>query len=166
MRITKKFAGASCIGKQVYQPSEEMLSSDHSQLEIEELSVLEVSFYRRVGDRTNPGNLPWLEHLQYQILCSISHCNWIYLCDSNRKALLYILWYGTVQYTTLHCTVRVMVIITDNHSNWQQFVLELTRFRHWVRLRYDGGARLLWEQRWLSDGYGGRAGAGHVLQSI
>lgn len=58
MRITKKFAGASCIGKQVYQPSEEMLSSDHSQLEIEELSVLEVSFYRRVGDRTGPGNDP------------------------------------------------------------------------------------------------------------
>ena len=57
MRITKKFAGASCIGKQVYQPSEEMLSSDHSQLEIEELSVLKESFYRRVGDRTGLGEL-------------------------------------------------------------------------------------------------------------
>ena len=41
----------------MYQPSEEMLSSDHSQLEIEELGVLEESFYRRVGDRTGLGKL-------------------------------------------------------------------------------------------------------------
>ena len=41
----------------MYQPSEEMLSSDYSQLEIEELGVLEESFYRRVGDRTGLGNL-------------------------------------------------------------------------------------------------------------
>jgi hypothetical protein len=54
MRITKKFAGASCIGKQVFQPCDGM-STDHSELEIEELHVLEVSYYRRVGDRSSAG---------------------------------------------------------------------------------------------------------------
>lgn len=52
MRITKKFAGASCIGKQVYQPSENLFTGENSQIEIEELGVLENSFYRRVGDRS------------------------------------------------------------------------------------------------------------------
>lgn len=52
MRITKKFAGASCIGKQVYQPCDELFAGEHSQIEIEELGVLETSFYRRVGDRS------------------------------------------------------------------------------------------------------------------
>lgn len=55
MRITKKFAGASCIGKQVFQPCDGM-STDHSELEIEELHVLEVSYYRRVGDRSSTGD--------------------------------------------------------------------------------------------------------------
>ena len=52
MRITKKFAGASCIGKQVYQPSDDLFTGENSQIEIEELGVLENSFYRRVGDRS------------------------------------------------------------------------------------------------------------------
>jgi hypothetical protein len=31
------------------------MSTDHSELEIEELHVLEVSYYRRVGDRSSAG---------------------------------------------------------------------------------------------------------------
>ena len=53
MRITKKFAGASCIGKQVFQPSEG-LQAERSD-EIQELDVLETLFYHRVGDRTAIG---------------------------------------------------------------------------------------------------------------
>ena len=55
MRITKKFAGASCIGKQVFQPCDETFSGEHSQPEIEELLVLEETFYCRVGDRSCSG---------------------------------------------------------------------------------------------------------------
>ena len=53
MRITKKFAGASCIGKQVFQPSEGLLS-DRSE-EIDELEGLETLFFHRVGDRSGAG---------------------------------------------------------------------------------------------------------------
>lgn len=53
MRITKKFAGASCIGKQVFQPSGALLS-DRSD-EIEELEGLETLFFHRVGDRSGSG---------------------------------------------------------------------------------------------------------------
>lgn len=53
MRITKKFAGASCIGKQVFQPSES-LQGERSD-EIQELDVLETLFYHRVGDRSIGG---------------------------------------------------------------------------------------------------------------
>ena len=65
MRITKKFAGASCIGKQVFQPSEGLLA-DRSE-EIQELEVLETLFYHRVGDRSGGGqyvlHLPYFDHL-------------------------------------------------------------------------------------------------------
>lgn len=54
MRITKKFAGASCIGKQVFQPTE--VFSDGYARELEELEGLRVVFYRRVCDRS--GSVP------------------------------------------------------------------------------------------------------------
>mmetsp|Transcript_32482 Transcript_32482/g.30962 ORF Transcript_32482/g.30962 Transcript_32482/m.30962 type:complete len:459 (-) Transcript_32482:267-1643(-) len=50
MRITKKFAGASCIGKQVFQPTGALSGQDCSS-EIDELKLLERSFYLRVGDK-------------------------------------------------------------------------------------------------------------------
>jgi len=53
MRITKKFAGASCIGKQVFQPCE----NTQSNMEIigkidEELKDLEVSFLDRLANKS------------------------------------------------------------------------------------------------------------------
>ena len=54
MRITKKFAGASCIGKQVFQPADTV--NDGYNRELEELEALRVIFYRRVCDRT--GSIP------------------------------------------------------------------------------------------------------------
>lgn len=54
MRITKKFAGASCIGKQVFQPAEGLLFSERSE-EIQELEGLETLFLFRVGDRSGGG---------------------------------------------------------------------------------------------------------------
>ena len=47
MRITKKFAGASCIGKQVFQHSND-LSQHEVDLATEELRVLEQSFHLRL----------------------------------------------------------------------------------------------------------------------
>ena len=49
MRITKKFAGASCIGKQVFQPVDG-LSSGYTK-ELDELEMLKPCFHRRVCDR-------------------------------------------------------------------------------------------------------------------
>lgn len=61
MRITKKFAGASCIGKQVFQPSDSLLTERFD--EIEELEGLEVLFFHRVGDRSGTGILLSLDVL-------------------------------------------------------------------------------------------------------
>lgn len=44
MRITKKFAGASCIGKVVFQPCEQGLSQDIDERESENLRILEKLF--------------------------------------------------------------------------------------------------------------------------
>ena len=64
MRITKKFAGASCIGKQVFQPCSDAHDSDVVKCE-EELSLLEDSFLARLlgreakvigGGRTSSNN--------------------------------------------------------------------------------------------------------------
>lgn len=49
MRITKKFSGASCIGKQAYQPCEDLLSSKDGFESIEgELKELEKIFLKRL----------------------------------------------------------------------------------------------------------------------
>ena len=49
MRITKKFSGASCIGKQVYQPSADLAANrvDFASIE-EELKELERTFLKRL----------------------------------------------------------------------------------------------------------------------
>ena len=47
MRITKKFAGASCIGKQVFQANDDFLEEEVAECE-EELRVLEESFLTRL----------------------------------------------------------------------------------------------------------------------
>jgi hypothetical protein len=50
MRITKKYAGASCIGKQVFQPCEKfMLSIGTANIELQELEALEQMFLQRLG---------------------------------------------------------------------------------------------------------------------
>lgn len=51
MRITKKFAGASCIGKQVFQPSDCMYIEERA-LGVKELEILEKSFLNRVENRS------------------------------------------------------------------------------------------------------------------
>ena len=50
MRITKKFAGASCIGKQVYQPSEDV-DLDDLRFADEELNKLEAIFLARLNGK-------------------------------------------------------------------------------------------------------------------
>jgi hypothetical protein len=53
MRITKKYAGASCIGKQVFQPSDEFCSSPSISEKIEkELKDLECKFVRRLFSKS------------------------------------------------------------------------------------------------------------------
>lgn len=67
MRITKKFAGASCIGKQVFQPSEGLLAERSE--EIQELEGLETLFFFRVGDRSGVGTLLFLEDVCVEQVC-------------------------------------------------------------------------------------------------
>lgn len=50
MRITKKFAGASCIGKQVFQPSEDLREVSTQSAEYE-LRHLERQFLTRLGSK-------------------------------------------------------------------------------------------------------------------
>ena len=50
MRITKKFAGASCIGKQVFTPSDVIPESQKG--ELNELESLRINFMRRIYDRS------------------------------------------------------------------------------------------------------------------
>lgn len=53
MRITKKFAGASCIGKQVYQPAEESSVTTATIMKIEgELKELEQAFLKRLFSKS------------------------------------------------------------------------------------------------------------------
>jgi len=53
MRITKKFAGASCIGKQVFQPLQQTVFQNTSMLKAaeDELNQLEKGFHVRLGNR-------------------------------------------------------------------------------------------------------------------
>ena len=49
MRITKKYAGNNCIGKQIFQPTDDTFHiKDITSIEFEELRVLETSFYKRI----------------------------------------------------------------------------------------------------------------------
>ena len=50
MRISKKFAGASCIGKQVFQPID--VVNDGYAHELDELDMLRLLFHRRVCEGT------------------------------------------------------------------------------------------------------------------
>ena len=53
MRITKKFAGASCIGKQVYQSCEESIASKSTLSRIEEeLKELQQIFLKRLWNKS------------------------------------------------------------------------------------------------------------------
>jgi hypothetical protein len=57
MRITKKFAGASCIGKQVFQPSDTTSSNSTTLKRVEEeLSDLEKSFLKRLYGKSLGGS--------------------------------------------------------------------------------------------------------------
>ena len=51
MRITKKFAGASCIGKQIFQPTEDIDESELRYAE-EELNKLEAAFLSRLHGKS------------------------------------------------------------------------------------------------------------------
>ena len=51
MRITKKFAGASCIGKQVFQPQTVFQNTSMLKTAENELNQLEKEFHARLGNR-------------------------------------------------------------------------------------------------------------------
>lgn len=54
MRITKKFAGAACIGKQVFTPCSQRISSDSIAQCADELAQLETAFLRLAATEMGP----------------------------------------------------------------------------------------------------------------
>jgi hypothetical protein len=58
MRITKKYAGASCIGKQVFQASEDVDQADVRFAE-EELNKLEAAFLNRLHGKAGARYVFW-----------------------------------------------------------------------------------------------------------
>jgi hypothetical protein len=66
MRITKKYAGKSCIGKQIYQPCEGFQDSPEIILEAEkELEALEKAFLRKIQAKSS-NNSPNISSAEYQ----------------------------------------------------------------------------------------------------
>ena len=63
MRVTKKFAGASSIGKQVFQPID--ADKDGYAHELDELDMLRVLFHRRVCDPTEPYSTSLPQHTNF-----------------------------------------------------------------------------------------------------